>query len=141
MVAQNANYGTTSRALTGIDSMYYKHDNRTLGIWMSSADIDYVKSQNSLFYDIGTTWLTMKSEFIKDTVKLSSSWLGPNPVQAIADGSALQARRYSPDVTSPELVSYIVDMAEAKITLTFNEPVRAGVLDAGKITLQVSDVI
>ena len=63
----------------------------------------------------------------------------PNRVVPIVNGNSLQVSEYIADITSPQVVSFTLDLSEEIISLTFNEPVRPSTLDVTEIALQSAE--
>ena len=78
------------------------------------------------------TYVTFKASFTRDMSV--SPHLDIYPL--VDDVNAMNVYQFTPDTTSPSLVSYVLDMNARKFNLTFDEPVRANTLLVTYLTLQ-----
>ena len=108
VTVQNAQTASTAYTLTGQNGILVKHSNYTVVMFLTSTDCDAVKATSGLLYDISNSYVRMATGAIKDYV--SGSWIGPNNLLALADGNALQAELMNVDATSPNLLTFSLDM-------------------------------
>ena len=78
---------------------------------------------------VNSTFLSVTSNIIQDTS------FYPNPTTAIPATKALQASGYTPDTTGPQVVSFVLDLSEDYIEITFNQPILLSTLVYSGITL------
>ena len=62
--------------------------------------------------------------------------MNDNPLVAIRNGNALRAADFTPDTTSPFLLSYHFDFIIEEATLHFNEPINISTISYDQISLQ-----
>ena len=59
-----------------------------------------------------------------------------NPVVSLNESEALPVSEFTNDTTSPELLSFDLDLTTEILTLLFSETVRVETLDVGQVTIQ-----
>ncbi|KAL5489594.1 hypothetical protein EMCRGX_G018704 [Ephydatia muelleri] len=94
------------------------------------SDLNLLKANPMLYTSMANSYLAVDRSFIRD--------MAGNPVQAILDGTALQASAYQSDATMPQLVMYSLDMNTGTLNFTFSETVNATSLQFSQLTLQRS---
>ena len=99
-------------------------------ITLSSDDLNNIKALTDLATNNSNTFISFSSSAIAD--------LFNNSVIAINSSNARQVLTYESDTTSPELISYSIDMDSAILNLTFSETVDISSLDITSISLQDS---
>jgi len=115
---RSARLGGTSYTLT--ETSFSESENDFfLTINISVSDLNNIKLDRSLAQSSSDTYLSITS----DTSTIRD--MNNNPVTAIPTFLALQVQdsNYQPDMTSPNLVSYHLDMDEGILYLTFDETV------------------
>ena len=78
------------------------------------------------------TYLTFKSSFTRDMSVSPHLEISP----LVDNANPMNVFQFTPDTTSPSLVSYVLDMNDRKLDMTFNEPVRANTLLVTYLTVQ-----
>ena len=99
----------------------------TLTLYLSHYDLNSIKALTKLAVDNMTTFITITSSGIRDTVGNVFSEVDPD--------RAVMVREFSRDVTSPELRRFDLDMDSGNLTLTFTETVNVSSLDVTQLTL------
>jgi len=119
--------GTESYQLNIADNIFPSDADYSFSLLLSSADINYIKQQTGLGIFINNTYLTITSSAVFD--------MNMNRVIAIENGDALMAASVIPDVTSPTLESFTLDMDSGIMRFTFSETVNASSFDLRRISL------
>jgi hypothetical protein len=91
-------------------------------------DLNKIKENEGLFTSAETAWVMVTALAMTD--------MATNPVAAIDAPSAVQATTFVKDTTSPELLTFDLNMHTATLTLHFEETVDASSLDLSALTLQ-----
>ena len=99
----------------------------TLTLYLSHYDSDSIKALTELAVDNLTTYISMTSEAVRDTVG--------NPFSEVEPDTAMSVREYEKDNTRPELRRFDLDMDSGNLTLTFTETVNVTSLDVTQLTL------
>jgi len=133
IILQDAAEATTSYTLTGLVSTYMLHNNYTVAAYLTATDLNAIKALPTLCYSLSNTYIRFGIGAIKDVVE--GTFMGPNDLLGIADGSAIGAVAFVADATTVEVVNFSLDMNAATLTINFNEPVLASSLDSTKMTL------
>lgn len=94
-------------------------------IVIGATDLNAIKYRNSLAISNETTFLELSIYTIKDTSNNS----------VVGVDVPLQVRVFTPDQTSPSLVSFELDLSLDILTLTFNETIDASSIDPTQLTL------
>lgn len=101
----------------------------------TKADLDFIKADADLCLDATSCFVRFGVDLVQDTAG--------NNVTAVGNATVFprteQAVTFTPDTTSPELLTWSLDLNSAQVILTFSEPVIAGsvltrvivLLDAG----------
>ena len=129
IVIQNANIAeniTASHQLT-TGTYTVTPDGYYLTIILSQFDLNIIKNNLQLASDINSTFLRTRES---PNNPVTDTFL--NPLTPIF---GLQASEFTPDVSMPPLVSYILNLNEGRLLLTFNETVRAETLNITNIVL------
>ena len=115
-----------SYTLTGGDLLSDISDTKIL-IELTMEDLNEIKR-----LEIGltkpTSYIVIDSSFISD--------MNGNPVRAVENDTAEGVTMYLPDVTPPELNSFILNLTTDILSLTFSETVRSSPFDVTALTLQ-----
>ena len=107
-------------------------DSRVVMIRLGFRDLNAIKYRTQLATSVNDTYVSITSEGVVDQRN--------NPVISVPPTLGLQARIHKPDITSPVLVNFTLDMNTTTLILTFNETVNSASLDVSQIAFQ-SDVI
>ena len=99
----------------------------TFSLSLNDEDINYIKRSINLGTNTSNTFLSITSSAVID--------LNRNRVEAIGRNNALQAFSVVPDITSPVLESFDLDMDDGIMTLRFSETVNARSIDLNEISL------
>ena len=102
-------------------------DNTTISLFLNETDINHIKFDTSLFTTRGNTFLTSSSNAVTD---MSGNMVMPREIS-----TALGAASFRPDVKSPLLESFILDLTANAVILTFDEPVAENQFDPRAVTL------
>ena len=97
---------------------------------ISLQDLNAIKQLTKLAISNDTSYLSVRNYTIAD--------MNDNLVESIQAVTALMADSYVSDVTAPELVSFILDLSNEIIVLSFTETVNASSNDATQLTIQNS---
>jgi hypothetical protein len=101
----------------------------TVGI--SVADANAIKLIENLAISNTSTFVVITSSFIRD--------MNLNSVVAVPATGAIATSSYSPDITSPNLVEFSLDLNQGTTGLlifTFDEPIRYTTVNVSEITIQ-----
>ena len=96
-------------------------------VQLSDYDRNRIKSLSALAIDMSTTWIRMDEFAFED---MNNNFLVP-----VFSSNAIQAIQYIPDLSSPMLLRYEVDLNASVIHLTFSETVDARTLNVTGLTL------
>ena len=118
---------TESYQLNIADNVFPSDADYSFSLLLSSADINYIKQQTDLGTFINNTYLTITSSAVFD--------MNMNRVVAIENANALMAASVIPDMTSPVLESFTLDIDSGIMRFTFSETVDASSLDLNRISL------
>ena len=122
----NATIATDQYTLTGglLTSLV---DSTILTLRVTTVDLDIIKARGIALENV-TTWLTMTSNTVLD--------MSGNSVTPIVNKfDAEPVSEYEPDVTSPVLVNFTLDLTQELLLLTFSETVDATSVNATQFTL------
>ena len=110
----------------------------TLRVVLSNNDLIQIKARTMLATEQADTFVTVTSEFIRDTSTFRVGGLTGNPVAALVDGmSALQAGAYTGDVTEPTVDEFaVLDLDSGTLQVIFDEPVDISTFNSTKFHLQ-----
>ena len=128
---QDAATATTSVRLTDV-STTRSPNGYTLSIDLGTEDINAITYDTGLATSVSNTYLTFFSDVVKD--------LQLRTVVPINDDFGVQTVEYIRDNTPPELESFILDIDNGELILSFSETVRTSSLDVSGITLQSARV-
>ena len=117
-----------SYSLTNGSSLY--GDNTTLTILLTEADLNELKRLEPLGVTENATFIALTPYAVQD--------MNDNFLREVGQSSARRVSLLTGDVTSPELLSYDIDLNSGEILLTFSETVRASTLTADQFSLQNS---
>lgn len=91
--------------------------NNIVTIQMYRSEIDIIKITEQLAKEASNTFLSM------DQTTFTDRAIPPNPVQRISNEDALMVLIYIPDNTPPVLTSFVLNLEDDTMNLTFSEPV------------------
>ncbi|GMH88778.1 hypothetical protein TrST_g6209 [Triparma strigata] len=97
---------------------------------LGESDIDEIKSKRTLANNLATTFISVAETLTKDIAQAN------NTLVAIVDTSAKAPTAYTADSTSPNLVSYTIDMNAGTMNFIFDEIVDPSSLNPSQINLQ-----
>ena len=109
------------------DNIFPSDADHTFSLSLNDEDINYIKRNINLGTNTSNTFLSITSSAIID--------LNRNRVEAIGRNNALPAYAVVPDITSPVLESFDLDMDDGVMTLRFSETVNARSIDLNEISL------
>ncbi len=122
----------TSYTLSANSTSSFDVDSRFVTILIGFEDLNEIKYRTELATNDNSTFLSLTENTIVD--------LADNRVVAVPTTAGLGVRVHTPDITSPVLVSFDLNMNTTTLTLTFSETVNASSLNVGQIAIQ-DDVI
>ena len=95
---------------------------------LTNADLNELKRRTTLAISASHTWISITAHLVRDMNK--------NPNVPIAMSQAIQAAAVVPDNTSPQLLSFQLDLTHEWLTLSFSETVNISSLQYTGITIQ-----
>ena len=101
--------------------------NRIFDFDLSKSDVDSLKLSSTLATSSYDTYCIFSTSFISD--------VSGNSVISITLGNPIAVSTYIPDTTSPNLFSFILDMNEGTIFLSFDEIINASTFDLTNIDI------
>ena len=107
---------------TGLSS-----DNPVLVIEFSSVDANSIKGLTDLATGPANTFISLTSQAVEDT--------NGNPVTTVPPNGALQVTSFTPDTTSPVLLSYTLNLTAGDLHFLFDETVDSGSFDPTSLQL------
>lgn len=127
--------GSKERELSGEPSVTASEDETELVFVLEPADEIYLRAEDGLADDAGTTYITLKADTVKD-------YVGLKMVAATATAFESEVNTYTEDEVPPFLVDFGLDMDADELALTFSEVVRSANSDVGfgEITIQAAKV-
>ena len=127
----DANGLNDTHRLTG--GMVSQMDDTTLMISLTSLDLNQLKTLKIAVNNV-SVYLTIDQGAVLDQAG--------EPLRARMNGmTALPVSEYNPDTTSPELISFVLDLnGNGTLWLTFSETVNADTFNATQLTLQNSEM-
>ena len=99
-----------------------------VSIYYSTEDFNEITRLSSLAVSDETTYLSLTSLTILD--------MNSNQVEEVSNYSAQPVDIFIPDLTSPSLMSFSIDLTEEVLVLTFDETVNASSIDTTQFTIQ-----
>ena len=109
------------------DNIFPSDADYRFSLSLSPEDLNYIKRNANLGTSTSNTYLSLTSSAVVD--------MNTNRVVGINRSNALQASSVVPDITSPTLESFNIDMNSGVLTLNFSETVNATSIDLSKISL------
>ena len=106
------------------------YDNPDIVIDLTVVDLNEIKRLTQLATGVNTTFISITSDLVQDQ--------DGNQVVSIPLSFPRNVSKLIPDITSPTLTSWSLDMDSAFIVLTFDETVRSLSLDATDISLHTN---
>ena len=128
-------YVNASHVFTPTESVEVSSDSHILNFMLETSDINFLKLNTELCTDAYNCWLHLSSDFISD--------INGNEVVPILSGTMdtfHETDIFLPDITSPLLESYTVDLDIGYLTFTFNEVVREDTFNPRNLNFQDSFV-
>lgn len=119
--------GSVSYSLTGSSGVTPNDTSELFNINLMADDLNNIKALSALGTSDSNTFLSFGTSMISD--------LNFNPVFAVPTSSAIQVNSFSPDLTSPSLLSFSANFYIGILSLTFDETVRVSALDILGLTL------
>ena len=99
---------------------------------LTNADLNELKRRTTLAISASHTWVSITALLVRDMNK--------NPNVPIAISQAIQAAAVVPDKTSPQLLSFQLDLTHEWLTLSFSETVNTSSLQYTGITIQDQNI-
>lgn len=120
---------------TLVDSLATSVDSSTVDITLSQMDLNAIKAIDSLATSFSDAYISALPQTVED--------VNGNLLNEVSTDSALQVSSYTPDETTPALISFALDLGNEQLILTFSETVRASSFDSTQVTVQsqVSDAL
>ena len=109
------------------DSIFPSNADNTFSLLLSVEDVNYIKRNINLGTNTSNTFLSITSSTIFD--------MNRNRAVEVNRNNALQASSVVPDVTSPVLESFDLNMNSGVMTLVFSETVNARSVNLNEISL------
>ena len=103
-------------------------DGPQVNITLSLDDLNELKARTTLALSVNTTYLVVISDGVRD--------VSDNSIRMIPAASAVEAGQVLPDVTSPDLVRYELDLNSGALILSFTETVNSSSLNIAGVTIQ-----
>ena len=114
--------------VTLIDGIASTQDSTVVDISIVKDDLNEIKFLTDLGTSTNNTFIAFNSELIMD--------MNDNPVSAISEYDAQQAKNFSEDQTSPSLELFSINLTDNTLTLIFDETVNATSLMTTELTIQ-----
>ena len=126
----NVTFERYSYSLTG-GNLLVDIDNTTVHVQITNDDLNEIKAR-TIANEASTTWLVFPSTLISD--------MNMQPVEERVNGlNAAAVDNYTPDTTSPQLLSFSLNLTSGEIALSFTETVNVeDTLNLLELTLQNS---
>jgi hypothetical protein len=119
---------STSVSLTGSNLVISTYNSNMIVFKLLRSDANAIKAFYSLAKNTTNTFLSITPTMVKD--------MSGNAITSIASSSALGVTSYNPDITSPQLLSFSIDMTGAYVSLTFDETVDGTTILPTEFSLQ-----
>lgn len=103
-------------------------DSTVITVFITTEDLNRIKELSDLVTDDFDTYLAFGPGLIMD--------MNGNPVMEVSNMSAIPVSNYSQDLTSPNLVSFTIDLTLEEIVLTFDETVNGSSLNIPEFRVQ-----
>ena len=124
VIRNNISLSTFYRLSGGYTDVF----NRTeVHFYMTDFDLNNIKSDLNLASNISSSYYSYSSQLITD--------MNFNGVYTVSIHYLNKFSNYSPDITSPRLVSFSINMIQETLELTFNEPVLPKTLNPSRLML------
>jgi len=117
--------GVSSYALT--TSTTSQRDRVNLQIYLSQADMNGIKRLPALARTVQNTYLRLLDSAVKDTNGLGCAEIDP--------ASAVQASAVSPDITTPVMAGFDLNMNSGIVTISFDEVIDVSVVQPTRIVI------
>ena len=102
-------------------------DSTVLVIELNADDTNYIKRYTNLATSENNTYISFSELTLQD--------MNGNPITLIPANDSRPVRIFIPDLTTPFLVSYELDLTAEELRFVFNETVNVGSFDAQRLTL------
>ncbi|XP_062519236.1 uncharacterized protein LOC134194325 [Corticium candelabrum] len=112
----SSSYVLQSRRLR--DSVSSRRDSVSIEVLLYPEDLNEIKRSKTLAISLNSTFVVFTDLLVRD--------MNRNKVVAVNNRTAFAAGNYTEDSTSPELVSYTVNISASQLSLTFSETVNVG---------------
>ena len=99
-----------------------------LVVVLSTRDLNEIKRPTNVATMTSNTYISLGGGVVEDC--------GGDPATALSPSSALQASRFVPDTTRPELIHFNLDLDEGELVLLFSEVVNVSSFTPTAITIQ-----
>ena len=119
--------GRESFTLTIFDQVNSSQPN-ILEITLATVDVNGIKALTSLAVTQNSTFISLTSSVISDTVN--------NPLSYIPETRAVRASEYTADSNRPALIQFTFDLDEGRLILKFNETVDISTVQLSQLVLQ-----
>ena len=103
-------------------------DSTIITVYSVTEDLNEVKRLVELGTDVYNTFISISSDFIMD--------MNENQVLHVTEELAIMALNIYPDVSSPTILTFTIDLTLEELVLTFNETVNASSLMISEFTIQ-----
>ena len=103
----------------------------TITVTLTMVDLDAIKTDLDLAVSVESTYVSLMEGIVTDAAD----------VTLLSAAVVQQAALFTEDMTSPELVSFDLDMNTGMLILTFSEPVSGQAFNVSGITLQSSQTM
>ena len=136
---QDAALATVSYRLTGGSTN--SRPDYIIEMNITANDLNEIKRITGIATNDSNTYITIDAHLIDSFGGTLIEYVGGvgTDVLSITDGSGLQVRGFTPDITDPELVKFDLDLNRGELILTFSETVNASSFDLTEILLQNAD--
>ena len=105
-----------------------QQDSTVITVYLTTEDLNVIKRLTDLATDPNNTFIAFNSSLIMD--------MNSNPIEPISVEEAKAVRNVLPDLTSPELVLFTIDLTFEQLVLTFSETVNASSLSISEFAIQ-----
>ena len=128
LTLQNGSDVFTPRiSLSGFMELIPPDTNNILSIELNEDDLNSIKGTQNLGTSIDNSFLSVPDSIIVD--------MAFNPLVPVSNNSAQQATTFTPDTSSPVLLSFSLDLNMRMLILTFDEIVNTSSFDLSSLSL------
>ena len=107
-------------------------DSTVITVYITTENLNVIKELRDLGTSENDTFIAFSSRLIMD--------MNGNRVESIENDTAEQALRFYEDLTSPQLVSFSIDLTLEELVLTFDETVNASSLVIPEFAIQGDEI-